>query len=77
MKRLLVLAALAVSAVLGIVPQATATHVSCGDTLTQNTVLDSLRAKKRPSRIGAGGTPRGPRGPSRTTAANPAGLTER
>jgi hypothetical protein len=39
--RLLVLAALAVSAVLGIVPQAMATHVSCGDALTQNTVLDS------------------------------------
>jgi hypothetical protein len=41
MKRLLALSALAVSAVLGFVPQAMATHVSCGDALTQNTVLDS------------------------------------
>jgi parallel beta helix pectate lyase-like protein len=41
MKRLLVLAALAVSSMAAFVPQAAATHVSCGDVLSQNTVLDS------------------------------------
>jgi len=39
--RYLAIAAVAVSATFGFVPQANATHVSCGDVITQNTVLDS------------------------------------
>jgi hypothetical protein len=39
--RPLVIAVVAVSAALGFAPQAMAAHVSCGDVITQHTVLDS------------------------------------
>ena len=41
MSRYLAIAAVAVAVTFGFVPQANATHVSCGDVITQNTALDS------------------------------------